>query len=215
LKTTTRLVAPLLLALVHATGHSAGATLEQDLTVLIHDYDVARFDIANEDARNKAYEALIKRADVLVKQNPSRAEPLVWKGMVEAELSAAERSLGVVKQARTPREASLAISPNPYATDAYATLGAMYANVPGFPLAFGDKKKARALYQKALAVDATSLRLNLNYAQLLFKQDDYASAVKYATTALSAPPRPGRDKADKAAYAKAQEVIAQSQAKLK
>jgi tetratricopeptide (TPR) repeat protein len=186
------------------------ADFDQELAAIIRDYDSAGLDSPNDDAKAKAYGAVAKRAEALAKQFPGRAEPLVWLGQSQASQSALERSLGLVKQARKTLEAALAITPNPYALEAYSTLGGMYANVPGFPLAFGDKKKARECYQKALAINSANIGANQGYASLLFKMDDYAGAIKYATVALSAPTRPGRERADKAIRTNAENLIAKA-----
>jgi tetratricopeptide (TPR) repeat protein len=212
MRTFARIIAPLLLVLGQATTVSA-ADFDQQVTTLIRDYDAARYDAANDDARIKAYEALILRADDLAKQNPTRGEPLVWKGSMQAEQAGLERSLSLVKQARKTLEAAVSLNPNAYAVDAYSTLGAMYAVLPGFPLSFGDKKKARECYEKALTLNSSSLRANLNYAQLLLKVDDYSGALKYARIALTSPPLAGRDKADKAARASAESIVAKAIAK--
>jgi tetratricopeptide (TPR) repeat protein len=134
--------------------------------------------------------------------------------MGQAEQSGAAGSLGLVKQARKTLEAAVAINPNLYAVDAFSTLGGVYANVPGFPLAFGDKKKAAAYFQKALAINPSSLGANLGYARLLLKLGDYAAALKQATAALNAPPRPGREQADKAERKNAEILIAAAKQQL-
>jgi Tfp pilus assembly protein PilF len=139
----------------------------------------------------------------------------VWKGIALAERSGLERSLGMLKQARQTLEAALAVNPNPYATDAYTTLGSMYANAPGFPLSFGSQKKARELYEKALSINATGIGSNLNYAQFLLKAEDYAGALKHAAAVLAAPPRPGRERADQAARTSAERLIARAREKLR
>lgn len=210
----TGLFAASLFALVFSAGVTA-EEVDQAIAILIRDYDVANYQVTNEDARAKAMDTLIQRADNLAKRNPALAEPLVWKGILEADQSAAQRSLGQVKQARKTLEAAIAITPNQYAADAHSTLGSMYANVPGFPLAFGDKKKARAHLQRALALNATHVGANLNYANLLLKADDHAAAIKHANAALAGMPRPGREQADKASRARAESLLAEAKRKLR
>lgn len=212
---TFRNVSIFMLALSGPAALAATPDLDQELAAIIRDYDGARFNSANDDARGKAYGELVARADKLSQQFPARAEPLVWKGILQADQSATERSLSLVKQARKTLEAALTINPNAYAADGYATLGSMYANVPGFPLAFGDKKKAQEMYLKSLSLNSSSLSANSGYARLLFKKDDYAGAVKYATAALAAPPRPGREQADSAGRKSAEELLANAKAKVR
>jgi tetratricopeptide (TPR) repeat protein len=211
-----RFCASLVLALAQATAlATTAADFDQELAAIIRDYDKAYYDTPNRDAKSKAFEAVAQRAANLAKQHPNRGEPVSWQGQSLAEQSAVEGSLGLAKQARKALEAAIAITPNAYASEAYSTLGSMYANMPGFPLAFGDKKKAREYFQKALAINSSSIGANVGYAQLLLKTDDYAGAMKHATAALNAPPRLGREKADKAARARADSVIAKAKEKLR
>jgi len=189
--------------------------IDVEMAAIIRDYDAASYDVADNEAKIKAYDAVVQRAARLSKQYPNRAEPLVWQGQSQAAQSAADRSLGLAKQARKTLENAIAITPNEYAVEAYSTLGSMYANIPGFPLAFGDKKKARECYRKALAINPSSIGANLGYANLLFKLDEYGEAIKYATAALNGTPRPGRERADKAARASAESVIAKAKAALR
>jgi len=215
MKTCTRIVAPLLLALAHAAAFATAPDFDQELGAIIRDYDRANYDTPDNDAKIKGFEAVAMRAANLAKQYPSRGEALVWQGQAQASQAAADRSLGLVKQARKTLDAAVAITPNASAADAYSTLGSLYANLPGFPLSFGDKKKARVSYQKALAINPAHVGANLNYAQLLLKDDDYAGVVKHANVALSTLPRPGREKADKAARTSAENLIAKAKEELR
>jgi tetratricopeptide (TPR) repeat protein len=212
---TMRFVAPLLLVLAQATASATTTDFDQELSAIIRDYDSANYDSSGDEAKVKAFDAVVKRAANLAKQYPNRGEALVWQGQSQAAQSAVDRSLGLAKQARKTLEAAVAITPNAYAIEAYSTLGAMYANIPGFPLAFGDKKKARECYQKALAINSNSIGANVGYASLLLKLDQYADAIKHASAGLNGTPRPGREKADKASRANAENIIAKAKAKLR
>jgi len=204
-----------LLALAYPQAFATALDFDQELTAIIRDYDNANYESPSDDAKAKAYAAVVARAEKLAKQHPTRGEPLSWMGQAQASQSALERSLGLVKQARKTLEAAVAITPNAYAVEAYSTLGSMYGSVPGFPIAFGDKKKAHECYKMALAINPSSLGANAGYGSFLLKQDDYTGAIKYATVALNAPARPGREKADKASRANAESVIAKAKEKLR
>ena len=199
----------------HSSVVTAAPNFEQELTMVIRDYDSAMYGTMDKDAKAKALEAVTSRAASLAMQYPNRAEVLVWQGMSQAELSATSGSLSLVKQARKTLETAVAITPNSYAVDAYSTLGGVYANVPGFPLAFGDKKVARTYFQKALAINSSNIGANLGYAKLLFKTGDYAGAIKHATAALNGSPRPRREKADKTARISAEDLIAKAKENLR
>lgn len=89
----------------------------------------------------------------------------------------------------------------------YATLGSLYGKVPGWPIGFGDRKKAREYLDKAIAIDPSSIDSNYFYADFLVDQADYASAAQYLKRALAAPPRPGRNDADAGRRAEAQKML--------
>ncbi|MFN7196802.1 MAG: tetratricopeptide repeat protein, partial [Hylemonella sp.] len=79
---------------------------------------------------------------------------------------------------------------------AYNSLGVLYYKVPGWPIAFGDKAKARELLQKALALNPKGIDPNFFYAEYLIETKQPAEAQAYLERALQAPARPGRQIAD-------------------
>ena len=97
----------------------------------------------------------------------------------------------------------------------YTSLGSLYSQVPGFPIGFGDPGKARAYLQKALAINPNGVDPNFFYGDFLFRQGDYAGAVKALERAMAAPPRPGRAVADQGRKDDAAVLLAQARAKLR
>jgi Tfp pilus assembly protein PilF len=91
----------------------------------------------------------------------------------------------------------MAIDPRALDGSAYTSIGTLYYKVPGFPLGFGDKDKARAYLQKALQLDPAGIDQNYFYADYLYEQGDYRDALQYAERAAHAPPRPTRASADR------------------
>jgi len=88
------------------------------------------------------------------------------------------------------------INPNALNGSIYTSLGSLYYKVPGWPIGFGDKKKAREYLEKALQLNPTGIDPNYFYADFLSGQGEYAKAVEYYKKALAAPARPGREDAD-------------------
>jgi tetratricopeptide (TPR) repeat protein len=210
-----RFMAPLLLAIASASAFATTPDLDQELAALARESDIAKFETADGDPRFKAFEALQQHAAKVTKQYPGRAEPVIWEAWAIIEQSVVLKNfhtLGLLKQSRNKLEAALAINPNN--SDANSTLGSLYFNVPIWPLSFGDKKKGRALHQKALAVDPMSSWKNLDYAKCLFKDDDYLGAVKYATITAHTPMRPG-SKRDASTTAEAEALIVKAKEKLR
>ena len=90
----------------------------------------------------------------------------------------------------------------------YGSLGSLYAKVPGWPIGFGDKQKATAYFERALAQDPTSIDSNFFYADFLADQGDYAKSAEYLKRALAASPRPGREDADAGRRREATDLLA-------
>jgi len=135
-----------------------------------------------------------------VKQHPDRAEALIWEGIIESSYAGAKGglgALGLAKEARGNLEAALRIDPKSLDGSAYTSLGTLYYKVPGFPLGFGDHDKARQMLSKALELNPNGIDPNYFYAEFLFEQGEYAKALQYLDRAAKAPPRPGRELADK------------------
>jgi tetratricopeptide (TPR) repeat protein len=220
MKATTRLIAPLLLALAYSTAFATAADLDRELATLFREFDAAKYDTPDGDPRAKAFEALRLRAANLEKQYPGRAEPLVWEAWALSEQANVLRNysaLGMCKDAIAKLEAALTLDPKVYGADSYASLGQLHAIGTGMPFLFrfGDKKKARAYLQQALAIDSIGAQQNLWYADLLLKEKDYAGALKFATAASLAPARPGREKADADLHSRAEAKIAKAKEKLR
>ncbi len=72
----------------------------------------------------------------------------------------------------------------------------LYYKVPGWPLGFGDKARARELLQSALAINPNGIDPNYFFAEYLVETGKRAGSDSYLEKALKAPPRPGREVAD-------------------
>ncbi len=152
------------------------------------------------DAREQAFDQLEKRAEKFTQQHPGRAEALIWEAIVESSYAGAKGGLGALglcKKARGNLEAALKINPNALEGSAYTSLGTLYYKVPGFPVGFGDDDKARKLLRKALEINPDGIDPNYFYAEFLYGEGEYAQALQHLDKAAKAPPRPGRESADK------------------
>lgn len=150
-------------------------------------------------AQLPAMEQLKGAADAAVAAEPKNAGILIWDGIITSTLAGLKGGLGALSLAKEARDRlQLAEQLQPGALDgsALTSLGALYYQVPGWPIGFGNKDKARSSLQAALKLDPASIDANYFYADFLLSQGDVAGAKAAAERALAAPVRPGREVAD-------------------
>lgn len=180
-------------------GSARAADLDAEILRVQGDWAVANYQTPAGDAKIKAFEDLAQRAAAVSAQYPRRAEPLVWEGIVLSTYAGAKGGLGALslaKQARAKLETAVELDANALNGSVYTSLGTLYHKVPGFPLAFGDDKKARNYLQKALALNPDGIDPNFFYGEYLFDTGKYPEAREYLQRALRAPARQGREVAD-------------------
>jgi tetratricopeptide (TPR) repeat protein len=185
-------------ALATVTVATWAAPVDDAVRELQHDWEVIRYQ-APASERATRFEALAAKAHQVSAANPNRAEPLVWEGIIVSSFAGEKGGLGalsLVKQAKALYEQAIQIDGNVLDGSAYNSLGVLYYKVPGWPVGFGDKGKARELLQKALAVNPKGIDPNFFYAEYLVETKQADQAVGYLEKALQAPPRPGRQIAD-------------------
>lgn len=146
-----------------------------------------------------AFEALAAAAERQLADQPDNPELLIWNGIILSSWAGAQGGLGAlgkVKRARTLFERALQIDPEALQGSAYTSLGALYYQVPGWPIGFGDKARAEALLQQALALNPEGIDSNFFWGDYLIGQKRYAEARAALLRAQAAPARPGRALAD-------------------
>ncbi|MCS3747227.1 tetratricopeptide (TPR) repeat protein [Xanthomonas arboricola] len=149
--------------------------------------------------RVAALETLAQQAEQVRHALPDDADALIWDGIVRSSLAGEKGGLGAlaqVKLARTDFEQAIKRAPRALDGAAYTSLGALYYQVPGWPIGFGDDAKARTLLYQGLAIDPDGLDSNYFVGDFLRDQKDWAGAAKAFEKAAAAAPRPGRQLAD-------------------
>ena len=149
--------------------------------------------------REAAFEELLHQSEKIRQANPRDAAALIWEGIVLSSLAGEKGgmgALGLVKRARADFEAAIKLDASALDGAAYTSLGALYYQVPGWPLGFGDDAAARTMLRKGLAIDPDGIDANYFYADFLRDQKDWAGARTAFQKALAAPARPGREVAD-------------------
>jgi tetratricopeptide (TPR) repeat protein len=185
-----------LLALLPALA--AAAPVDDAVAELQRDWEVIRYQTPASE-REKRFEALAAKAHQVSTGFGDRSEPLVWEGIIVSSWAGEKGGLGalsLVKQAKGLYEQAIQIDPKALDGSAYNSLGVLYYKVPGWPLGFGDKDKAKDLLQKALAINPQGIDPNFFYGEYLVETKQVEQATTYLERALQAPPRPGRQIAD-------------------
>lgn len=177
--------------LLAETGVSSVADLQ-------HEWEITNYELSGK-AQVEAFSALIERADQAVTAHPESAELLIWNGIIKSSYAGAKGGLGALKMAKAAKkslEKALELDPQALDGSAYASLGTLYYKVPGWPLGFGNDKKAVQLLEKALEINPDGIDSNYFYGDLLLEKKDYKKAEEYLLKAKHANPRPGRELAD-------------------
>lgn len=151
-----------------------------------------------EAEQEKAFASLVAEAEQLRAAN-TYAPYLIWEAIIRSTYAGAKGGLGAldqVKQAKKLLEQAIKMDPAAMNGSAYTSLGSLYYQVPGWPVGFGDHKKAKELLLKGLSYNPDGIDSNYFYGDYLLEQKDYKQAIAALEKALKAAPRPGRESAD-------------------
>lgn len=158
-----------------------------------------KYQTPDTGAQIDAIHSLEDQASALATKYPDRAEPKIWQGIIlatDAGIDQGFAALGKVKTARTLFEDAIKIDPAALGGSAYTSLGSLYYQVPGWPIAFGNNKKAEEFLKKAVAINPDGIDSNYFYGDFLLDRSRYKEARDYLQKALAAPARPDRPIAD-------------------
>ncbi len=195
---------PYMQAQQESSAQAAGGQFSQDpMMEQIHylqtEWARIKYQIVDKEAQLNAIHQLEDHAAKVTAAYPERPEPKIWEGIIlstDAGIVKGMSALGKVKQARELFESSL--QEDPYAMDgsAHTSLGSLYYQVPGWPIAFGDDEEAEKQLKQALQLNPNGIDPNYFYGDFLMRDDRYDEAKVYLERALQAPDRPGRELAD-------------------
>ncbi len=197
------------LSFAFAGGTARADALSDDIVGLQHAWAEITYQVP-ENQQQQRFDALAQRADQVTTRNGGRAEPLIWQAIILSSYAKAKGGLGALGMVKKARELLLAaekIDPNALDGSVYTSLGSLYAKVPGWPIGFGSKDKARAYLEKALTINPQGIDPNYFYAELLLDDGDKAGAAASLNKALAAPARVGREDADAGRRAEAQLML--------
>lgn len=189
-----RILNVLFIATVLPVSAMANTTLED----LQHEWSICQYQTLAAK-KESCFSALSQKAHNAIQANNTDASLLIWSGIIDSSWAGAKGGLGalsLVKQARSNLEKAIEIDPGALQGSAWTSLGALYYQVPGWPIGFGDKEKAEEMLKKALAINPDGIDPNYFYGDFLLQEKKNQDAKRYLDKALKAPARPGREIAD-------------------
>lgn len=188
------------------TGSAAQAA---DFETLQSEWAIANYQTAS-NRQSEVFEALAQRAEQVVASQPDSAENHIWYGIILSSWAGVDGGLGAlsrVKEARRQLESALELDETALQGSAYTSLGALYYQVPSWPIAFGNKKEAEKLLRKALQINPDGIDSNYFLGDYLVQEKRYDEARVVLQKALAAKPRPGRELADRGRRAEIEALL--------
>jgi tetratricopeptide (TPR) repeat protein len=211
---------PLFLAIAIA-GLAPAAEADNDVAAALQQIEdrwtAVRYEIKGDAEKLTAVHALERDSQALMQAHPSSMEAKVWYALsllAEADIRHNASALSIVKDARRLLEEAEA-QPNTMQVQILNALGDLYAQVPGWPIAFGNNKTAEEYLKRAIAADPGGLYNNYLYADFLEHHGRTREALAYFETALKAPPRPGHERLDTHRHKEVEDDLAALRRKLK
>jgi tetratricopeptide (TPR) repeat protein len=197
------------------TVHADDA-FDKELSAIMNEWAIANYRTP-ENQKEDVFQKLMAKSSAFADAHPQRPEALIWDGIVQSTYAGVDGGIGALgpaKKARARFEAALAIDETAMAGSAHTSLGTLYHRVPGWPIAFGSDKKAREHLQKAVQIAPGAIDTNFFYGEFLLDEGEYEKALQHLEVAQKAPPRPGREVADKGRQAEISALIAKAREKL-
>jgi len=174
-------------------------SMDESIHSIQKQWAIANYE-TSKDNLEKTFEVLKLSSEKLVKQYPGQAEPLIWNAIVVSTYAGKAGGLSALSQVKEARKLLLAaekINPEALNGSIYTSLGSLYYQVPGWPIAFGDDKQAEKYLKKALAINPDGIDSNYFYADFMLEEGNQEQAKNYFKKALKAPARINRPLADK------------------
>lgn len=169
------------------------------------------------DEQEKAFVVLLTDAVKARDEHSDEAPYWIWEGIIRSTYAGVKGGLGAlgeVKAAKVSFEHAIQLAPEALDGSAYTSLGSLYYQVPGWPVGFGSDEKAKAMLLKGLSYNPEGIDSHYFYGDYLLNKKQYQQALAEFELALQAPPRPGRELADKGRKSEIELGIATAKKKL-
>lgn len=172
--------------------------ISDEIAGLEHGWAKAYYEIPDA-GKDEAFTALRSWAELVASKYPDRADALIWQAIITSTHAKYQGIMTAGRSAKKARDLLLAaekLDPTALDGSVYTSLGSLYYKVPGWPLSFGDKDKARNYLERALQINPDGIDPNFFFAEFLAETGDSERARSYLEKAMNAPARPGREDAD-------------------
>jgi tetratricopeptide (TPR) repeat protein len=167
----------------------AHAAFNDDLATLQQRWATARYQTNSGDERKTQLGKLVDEADSFTKKYSDKADGYIWAAVIRGSLAEAMNNmsaLGVAKEAKANLEQAITLDPAAEESYAYGMLGLMYSRTPGWPVAFGDNKKAQEMLKKGFEISPNGMDINYFNAQYWFDKGEYKKAQSHIEKAVQA-----------------------------
>ncbi len=189
----------LIFVLLSSTCAMASMDVSEQVHAFRQQWAVAKY-ATEKQKQEQAFKTLAENIHQYNNANPDNPEAMIWEAIILSTLAGSEggfSALKSVKQAKALLERAIELNPDALDSGAYTSLGALYYQVPGWPISFGDDDLARKNLETAIEKNPNSIDANFFYAEFLKTQGEREKAVEYYQKALNAPARNNRPLADK------------------
>ncbi|MDT8408722.1 MAG: hypothetical protein RQ741_03905 [Wenzhouxiangellaceae bacterium] len=164
-----------------------------------HEWAEINYSTTDQD-RVEAFEALAEKTLQALDMQPRNPALMTWAGIVHSTWAGTKGglgALGLAKKARLFFEQAIEIDGSVLNGSAHTSLGVLYHEVPGWPIGFGNEKKARAQLEQGLGFSPDGIDANYFMGVWLMDQKRYAEASVLLERALAAGDRSDRPLADR------------------
>lgn len=192
--------------------------MDQDIAMLQREWARIKYQLSDKDMQLDAIHKLETQAASVTAKYPANAEPKIWEGIIlstDAGIVKGMSALGKVEKAKELFEASLKQNPAALDGSAHTSLGSLYYQVPGWPIAFGDDEEAEKHLKQAVQMNPDGIDPNFFYGDFLMQDGRMEEAKAYLIKALQAPARPDRPLADAGRRQEIKAALAQIDQKMK
>ena len=178
------------LMLIGAIVQSASAQAPQlsYLEELIERFSDIQVNVTAGD-RDKPMTALLHDAVSYRDAHPENAEAWITTARIRAGHAATQgmtSKLGLLNVVKADLEKALSLNRAAQEGRALAFLGMLYMVLPGWPLSFGDERKAALLMDEAMKINATNSANCYYYARYLMEKKQYQAAQDFLLKARAA-----------------------------